>query len=109
MTLDFLNNKEELINFINKNIGKFDYERALNFDKLYNEDNYPKTYEEFEEYNKKCVQELNFQDLQFLAILINKINKGTILQVDEENPSCMWNTYTVFFDKNKNLVLMHPR
>ena len=52
---------------------------------------------------------LNNDDLNFICHLKNKISKEDIFMVDEENMDCEWEAYSIYFNLDNKLVIMHPR
>ncbi len=88
-------------------LDKDDYKRMIDL-KIVHEIDKNLSYEQFIDWNFKCINELSDEDKSFLKILCNKINNKKIGQMDLE--SCVvFETCSIFFDKNKNLVIVNPR
>ena len=67
-----------------------------------------KSYNDFLEWNIKCIIECSEDDYNFIAKLCSKIANKQINQMDME--SCIvWDSSGIFFNKEKNLVIYHPR
>jgi hypothetical protein len=98
------NYKEKIIDYILSNFSTDEYERMTD----YNEEHGFKNYNHFVKHNIKCVKELSNSDLEFLSVLIDKIKNNEIMQCDEEN-FVEWESYTLYFNKYKKEVIMHPR
>ena len=73
-----------------------------------NEDYQLLTYEEFYDWNNKCYNELSSDDKTWLQVLIKRIRKGQIKQVDLEDCG-EWESEAVYFDLMSNICIMHPR
>ena len=96
---------KEIMEFITYNFNDYTFER---FCEQTNQDKFL-TLESFLEHNKKCLENLYKEDLNFIYELINKINCKNILIVDEENINCEWDPYSIYFNINNKLVIMYPR
>ena len=87
-------------------IDDYDYQRMIDLD--YDGIDEKKSYDEFLEWNITCLKEYSNEEYIFFKVLCQKIDKQQIEQMDME--SCLgWKTYSLFFDINKNLVIVHPR
>jgi hypothetical protein len=87
-------------------VDEYDYDRMIAYDCDGIDDK--KSYDEFVEWNIKCLKESSEEDLIFFKSLYNKISNSKMSQMDLE--SCaVWDSYKVFFAKNTNLVIVHPR
>lgn len=85
-------------------ISEYTFERIID----YNDDYKNTTYEEFLNFNKECINLLSHNEKEWLTTLCNKINNNQICLVDEE--SCVeWEAYCFYYNKNKQLCLIHPR
>lgn len=66
------------------------------------------SYNIFLEWNLKCIMECSEDDFNFINKLCSKIAIKQINQMDME--SCIvWDSSGIFFNKEKNLVIYHPR
>jgi hypothetical protein len=83
-----------------------DYERMVAYE--YANDIECQSYNDFIDWNIKCVMEYSEDDYNFLAKLCEKIRISQIGQMDME--SCaVWDSSGIFFNKQKNLIIYHPR
>jgi len=98
------NKKNKIFEFITKTFSKYSYNRMVD----YNEKHGFESFDHFLNHNKKCVDQSNDQDTDFMLTLIEKINKEYIAQCDEED-FIEWDTDTLFFNIKNQLVFMHPR
>lgn len=62
----------------------------------------------FVKHNEKCLHKMSKDDIDFLYILCNKIEKGKILTTDMEYFS-EWKANVIYFNKLGQLVIAHPR
>lgn len=66
------------------------------------------SYDEFFTWNKKCLEELSFEDVSWVWGLCNRLNSKKIGMMDME--CCgIWKADCIFYDLNKNIVVVHPR
>ena len=66
------------------------------------------TYSDFLAWNKSCLEELSFEDVNWVWGLCKRLNKGEIGMMDME--CCgVWKADSIFYDTYKNLVIVHPR
>ena len=82
------------------------YERMLDQEckGIYQEE----TYHSFLAWNKSCLEELPFEDVNWVWGLCRRLNKAEIGMMDME--CCgIWEADTIFYDRNKRLVIVHPR
>ena len=96
---------ENIMTFIKSNFNDNTFERYseyLELDKSF-------TYDDFLQHNEECLKNLYKDDLDFIYILINKINNSDIMMVDEETIHCEWAAYSIYFNSENKLVIMHPR
>ena len=87
-------------------ISIFDYDRMINneCDGIHKNQSYKK----FVDWNIECLKESSIEDIFIFKMICNKIGQNKIGQMDME--SCIvWKTTNIFFDTNKNLVIVHPR
>jgi len=98
---------EEYITLLEENlIDKDDYQRMLELD--YDGIDETKSYDDFVKWNINCLKEYSKEEYIFFKVLCQKIDDQKLGQMDME--SCVgWDTYCLFFDINKNLILVHPR
>jgi hypothetical protein len=66
------------------------------------------SYTEFVTWNIECLKLSSEEELKFFRFLCNKIMRGEISQMDFEDCS-VWKTSNLFFDMNRNHVVVHPR
>jgi hypothetical protein len=66
------------------------------------------TYNDFLAWNKSCLEELSFDDVKWVWGLCDRMNHGRIGMMDMEDCG-IWEADTVFYDRNKNLIIVHPR
>jgi hypothetical protein len=96
--------REELLQKFIPN--KYDYDRmdGYNCDGIEEGE----SYDDFLEWNIKCIIECSEDDYNFIAKLCSKISSKQIGQMDME--SCVvWESDGIFFNKQKNIVIYHPR
>jgi hypothetical protein len=98
---------EECLELFNKiKLDSFDYDRMVNNDcrgiktKL--------SYDQFLEWNIKCIKESSDEDKLLFKALCNKIINKKIGQMDLEDCT-VWVSDSLFFNRKKNIVLVHPR
>ena len=65
-------------------------------------------YEEFLEWNVKCLTELTPDDAIWLTGLCKRIRNHKLKLMDEESCS-QFDAYAFFFDTDKNIVIVNPR
>jgi hypothetical protein len=88
-------------------LDKDDYRRMIQTEEC-DEIDKNLSYTQFLDWNIKCIDELSDEDKLFLRILCNKISNKNIGQMDLE--SCVvFTTCSIFFDKNKKLIIVNPR
>ena len=66
------------------------------------------SYNDFFMYNKACLDELSYEDLSWVWGLCKHLNNKKIGMMDMEN-CCIWKADTIFYDINRELVIVHPR
>jgi len=66
------------------------------------------SYDQFLDWNIRCIKELSDEDKVFFKILCNKIINRNIKQMDLEDCG-VWVSESLFFDLKKNIVIVHPR
>ena len=66
------------------------------------------TYNYFFLWNKKCLEELSYEDVNWVWGLCNRLNLKKIGMMDMEDCG-IWKADTIFYDLNKHLVIVHPR
>lgn len=96
---------KEIMEFITLNFDDYTFDR---FCEQTNQDKFL-TIESFLQHNEKCLENLDNNELIFICHLKNKINKEHIIMVDEENMDCEWEAYSIYFNLDNKLVIMHPR
>ena len=96
---------KDIMEFITCNFDNYTFER---FCQQTNQDKFL-TIESFLEHNKNCLENLDKDDIIFISHLKNKINQEEILMVDEENMDNEWEAYSIYFNLDNKLVIMHPR
>ncbi|AYV77458.1 MAG: hypothetical protein Dasosvirus3_17 [Dasosvirus sp.] len=95
----------KIIDFIEDRFTVYSFERMIDF----NEDSgFSNNYRKFMTHNKKCVNELSSQDLEFISMLIDRIKDEKILQCDEET-FVEFDSFAIYFNINKKLVIMNPQ
>lgn len=66
------------------------------------------TYSDFLEWNKSCLEELSLEDVKWVWGLCQRLNNNKIGMMDME--CCgVWEADAIYYDLNKNLVIVHPR
>ena len=66
------------------------------------------SYNEFFLYNKSCLEELSYDDVAWVWGMCERLNNKKIGMMDME--CCgIWEADTIYYDLNKNLVIVHPR
>jgi hypothetical protein len=84
----------------------YDYKRMVAYE--YADNIGDETYDDFLQWNIKCIMEYSDDDYNFLVKLCEKIGIDKIGQMDME--SCVvWDSSGIFFNKNKKLVIYNPR
>lgn len=96
---------KEIMEFITSNFNDYTFNRFCEQTK---QKTFP-TIEAFLKHNKKCLSDLDQDDLIFIYDLINIITRKQILMVDEESMTCEWEAYSIYFNLDNKLVIMHPR
>jgi hypothetical protein len=66
-------------------------------------------FDEFEAWNMKCVNELSPKDLEWLNGLCDRINVGGRIKMVDHEDCGVWTAICIYFDKNKNICIVHPR
>lgn len=98
---------EECLELFNKiKLDSLEYDRMVN-----NDCSGIKTrlsHGQFLDWNIRCIKELSDEDKVFFKILCNKIINQKIGQMDLEDCG-VWESYSLFFDLKKNIVIVHPR
>ena len=65
-------------------------------------------YREFLAWNRSCLEELSLEDIKWVWGLCDRMNKTEVGMMDME--CCgIWEADTIFYDRNKMLVIVHPR
>jgi len=88
-------------------IDEYTFERMQN-ERNYDEESPSSTYEEFIEFNRMCVNELNVEDKAWLQSLCKRIQKQSISLMDEESCS-KFTACSIYFDQEKNICIVNPR
>ena len=83
------------------------YERMFDF-KSKGIDTQVENYEEFYNWNKKCVEEMAYEDKLWLNGLCMRLKNSKLGMMDLEDCG-IWTADQFFFDKNKKLCIVHPR
>lgn len=65
-------------------------------------------YNDFFLYNKNCLEELSYDDVKWVWGLCQRLNRDTIGMMDMEYCS-IWKADSIFYDLDKNIVVVHPR
>ena len=65
-------------------------------------------YNDFFLWNKKCLEELSYEDVNWVWGLCNRLNLKKIGMMDMEDCG-IWKADTIFYNLNKELVIVHPR
>ena len=66
------------------------------------------TYDDFLAWNKSCLQEQSDDDVKWVWGLCQRLNDKKIEMMEME--CCgIWEADIIFYDQNKNLVIIHPR
>lgn len=66
------------------------------------------SYDDFFLYNKACLEELSYEDLNWVWGLCKRLNRRQIGMMDMEDCG-IWEADAIFYDLNKNLCIVHPR
>jgi len=66
------------------------------------------TYHDFLSWNKSCLEELSDDDIKWVWGLCQRLNNKKIGTMDMEDCG-IWEADSIFYDLNKNLVIVHPR
>ena len=111
-SLNMSNNTTDVVLFKDRIKIYIDQFSRYSFDRMcscnpecgFNQDNF----DQFKDHNKKCVDDLNDQDVYFVSKLIFKVLNSDILQCDEENFG-EWVSTAVYFNINRKIVITHPR
>ena len=70
--------------------------------------NQKESYNDFLEWNSKCIIECSDDDYNFIEKLCSRIGINKISQMDMECCT-IWDSSGIFFNKQKNIVIYHPR
>jgi hypothetical protein len=87
-------------------LSTYDYDRMIYYEckKI----NAKLSYNQFLEWNIKCIIESSDEDRLLFKILVNNIINKKIGQMDLE--SCaVFESYSVFYDTKKRLIIVNPR
>lgn len=95
-----------IIRILNNLIAECEYERMLSQMCLAIDPSL--SYNDFLAYNKKCLEELFPEDLEWMRCLCKRLNNGRIGMMDLEDCG-IWEGHCFFYDLDKNLVIVHPR
>ena len=97
--------KDILIQKIMKHIvDKNDYDRMIERD--CSKIDIDMSYIEFILYNKKCLDSLSYDDIKWVLEVCKRINKIGMMDLQ----SCaVWKASYIFYDINKNIVIVHER
>ena len=87
-------------------INQHDYDRMIGYDCNNIDPNL--SYDDFMEWNVNCLKEYKEEDYVFFKYLCDKINQNKIGQMDMET-CVVFTTTNIFFDINKNLIIVNPR
>jgi hypothetical protein len=87
-------------------INQYDYDRMIGYDCNNIDPNL--SYDDFVEWNVKCLKEYKDEDYVFFKYLCDKMNQNKIGQMDMET-CVVFTTTNIFFDINKNLIIVNPR
>jgi hypothetical protein len=82
------------------------YERMLGED--CKEIDEAETYNDFLVWNKSCLEELSLDDVKWVWGLCQRLNRNEIGMMDMEYCG-IWKADSIYYDLNKNLVIVHPR
>jgi hypothetical protein len=85
-------------------IDKWDFKRIKELDKIDENINY----EEFINWNIKCINELSNKETIWLLNLCNNIQNNKINLVDLES-CCSFEASNFYFDNHKNICIVNPR
>jgi len=66
------------------------------------------TYDHFIAWNKKCIGEMDTDDLKCVIYFCKLIKNNSIHIVDEET-CCEMQACSIYFNKNKKLCIVNPR
>lgn len=66
------------------------------------------TYDDFRLFNKKCIQQLSFEDQAWLWGLCRRIDSNSITTMDMEDCG-EWTACGFFYNVDKKLCIIHPR
>ena len=98
---------EECIQLFTKiKLNDLDYERMIDCD--CSKINKKLSYDQFIQWNIKCIIESTDDDKLFFKMLCNKIINNDIGQMDLESCS-VFDTCSVFFSTNKKLIIVNQR
>lgn len=96
-----------VIKFIANNFKKYSFDRMQE----YNDDKEHMlfgSYAIFLEHNEECVEKLNTDELDFVYMLCKQIRDNKIIMVDEEDFG-EWKATAIYYNRKRNLTIMHPR
>jgi hypothetical protein len=66
------------------------------------------SYNDFLAYNKKCLEELSPEDLEWMRCLCKGLNSHRIGMMDLEDCG-IWKAHCFFYNLEKDIVIVHPR
>lgn len=65
-------------------------------------------YNDFLAWNNSCVEALTLEDLKWVWGLCQRLNNNKIGMMDMEDCG-IWKADAIYYDTDKNLVIVHPR
>jgi len=102
---DFITMTKNIVKtFIKARMNKYDYDRMV----IYNKTHGFVSYEKFIEHNNRCVDESSKDDIIFMSMIIDRINKNKINLCDKED-FIEWYGNGFYFNINNELVMTHPQ
>ena len=87
-------------------INQYDYQRMVEYD--CDSIMESESYDNFLDWNIVCIKTSSTEEKIFFKLLCDKIKNKQIGQMDLET-CCTWDSDSLFFDKNKNIIVVHPR
>lgn len=87
-------------------VAECEYERMI--DQYCSAINPSLSYDDFVLYNKSCLEELSPKRLKWVWRLCKELDSEKIRMMDLEDCN-LWKASCLFYDLNKNIVIVHPR
>jgi hypothetical protein len=108
--MDTKTKQNEILIFIKNTFDDYSFDRLKDYNK-YNDfgDQYKNmNYTQFINHNKDCINNLSYEKLSFVYLLMQNIKDKFINITDEEN-FIEWESESFYFNIENKLIITHPR